>query len=203
MQSANDSHVTAMHKTMSYLVRTRNRGATLRPVGEWDGKKGYKFKVSGRSDSDYATDPESIWSVSGTRVSVNDAPVMWRSSTQKTVMLSVTEAEACAAVTCAQDMMYTKNIIESLELEIELPMVLELDNRGAVDLINSWSVGGRTRHTGVRLNYLRELKEQGVMVFQWVSGHENDADIHTKNVPGPLLEKHSRVYFGEDEYYYN
>ena len=98
----------------------------------------------------------------------------------------------CAAVTCAQDMMYAKNIIESLELEVELPMVLELGNREAVALINSWSVGGRTQHTGVRLNYLPELKEQGVMVFQWVSGHENDADIHTKNVPGPLLEKHCR-----------
>ena len=76
MQSANDSHVTAMHKTMSYLVRTHNRGATLRPVGEWDGKKGYKFKVGGRSDSDYATDPESRRSILGSRVSVNDAPVM-------------------------------------------------------------------------------------------------------------------------------
>ena len=55
----------------------------------------------------------------------------------------------------------------------------------------------------VKLNYLQELKEQGVVVFQWVSGHENDVDIHAKNVPGLLLEKHSRVYFGEDEYYYS
>ena len=101
----------------------------------------------------------------GTRVSVNDAAVMWQSLTQKSVTLSVTEADEGAAVTCAQDMMYTKNAIESLHLEVELPMVLEIDNHGAVDLINSWSVGGRTRHTGVRLNYLQELTEQGIMVF--------------------------------------
>ena len=199
MQLANDSHVKAMHKAMSYCTRTPNRGWTLNPVGTWDGKdKNFKFKVSGRSDSDYATDPETRKSVTGTRVSVNDAAVMCRSSTQKFTTLSVTEAEAGAAVTCAQDMMYTKNILESLELSVELPMVLEIDNRGAVDLLNSWSVGGRTRHVGVKLNYLRELKEQGIMVYQWVSGDENDADMHTKNVPGPLLEKHSRVYFGED-----
>ena len=133
---------------------------------------------------------------------MNEAPIMWRAMTKKGVTLSVTEAESAAAVTCAQDMMYAKHIIESLELDVELPMVLEIDNRGAVDLINSWSVGGRTRHTAVRLNYLRELKEQGVMVFKWVSGDKNDADTHTNNVPGPLLENHCRVYFGEDEYYY-
>ena len=116
MQLANDSHVKAMHKAMSYCTRTPNRGWTLSPVGKWDGKdKNFNFKVSGRSDSDYATDPETRKSVTGTRVSVNDAPVMCRSSTQKFTTLSVTEAEAGAAVTCAQDMMYTKNILESLE----------------------------------------------------------------------------------------
>ena len=94
---------------------------------------------------------------------------MWRSTTQKDVTLSVTKEESAAAVTCAQDMIYAKHIIESLELDVEFPMVLEIDNRGAVDLINSWSVGGRRRHTAVRLNYLCKLKEQEVMVFRWVS----------------------------------
>ena len=68
-------------------------------------------------------------------------------------------AESAVAVTCAQDMMYAKHIIESLGLDMELPMILEIDNRGAVDLINSWSVGGRTRHTTIQFNYLHELKE--------------------------------------------
>ena len=39
------------------------------------------------------------------------------------------------------------------------------------------------------------------MVFQWLSGDENDTDMNAKNVPGTLLEKHSHVCFGEDEYY--
>ena len=80
---------------------------------------------------------------------------MWQSTTQKGVTLSVTKAESAAAVTCAQDMMYAKHIIKSFELDVELPMVLEIDNRGAVDLINSWSSWARTKHTGVRLIYLR------------------------------------------------
>ncbi len=55
-------------------------------------------------------------------------PVMFKSSTEKTVSLSTTEAETYAGVTCVQDMLYIKNILESLRLRVKLPMVLEMDN---------------------------------------------------------------------------
>ena len=29
---------------------------------------------------------------------------------------------------------------------MELPILLENDNKGAVDLANNWSLGGQTRH---------------------------------------------------------
>ncbi len=45
---------------------------------------------------------------------------------------------------CAQDMLYTKNVLELMGLKVRLPMVLEMDNKGAVDLANNWSVGSRT-----------------------------------------------------------
>jgi hypothetical protein len=44
--------------------------------------------------------------------------------------------------------------MESLELEVELPMVLEMDNSRAVEIANSWSVGGRMRHVDVRNYFL-------------------------------------------------
>ena len=47
-------------------------------------------------------------------------------------------------------------------MRVELPMILEMDNKGAVDSINNYSVGGRTQHMETRQYYLRELKEQVV-----------------------------------------
>ena len=79
-------------------------------------------------------------------------------------------------------------------------MILECDIKGAVDLANNWSTGGRTRHVDVCQNYLRELKEQGILLVVWIPGDKNDADIHTKNLAGLDLEKHARVYFGDDKY---
>jgi hypothetical protein len=47
--------------------------------------------------------------------------------------------------------------LESLELNIELLMVLEMDNAGAIDIANSWSVSSRTRHVDILNYFLQEL----------------------------------------------
>ena len=79
-------------------------------------------------------------------------------------------------------------------------MILEIDNQGAVDLANNWSAGGRTRHVGVRQNFLRELKENGILSVKWIPGSTNDADLHTKNLAAVDFKKHAAAYMGEDEY---
>ena len=86
---------------------------------------------------------------------VNCTPICFRCVTQKFVTLSVTEAEIAAGVMVAQDMLYMYHLLESLDLKVELPMVLEMDNLGAVDIANSWSVGGRTHHVDVCNYFLR------------------------------------------------
>ena len=45
-----------------------------------------------------------------------------------------------AAVECAQTMLFARQILESLQLQVELPMVLEIDCKGTVDLNKNWSV---------------------------------------------------------------
>jgi len=125
---------------------------------------------------------------------------MQRSATQRHVTLSVTEAESAAGVTEAQDMVYCHNVLTSLGLKVKLPMVLEMDNKGAVDLANSLSVGGRTRHVDVRMHYLRQLKDEGMIVIRHISGEENETDIFTKNTSTATFNKHVVQYVGNDEY---
>jgi len=77
-------------------------------------------------------------------------------------------------------------------------MILEMDNRGAVDLANSWSIGGRARHVDVRQCFLQELKESKVLDIHWIKGLENNADVFTKNLDGPAFEKSIRSLVGQD-----
>jgi hypothetical protein len=59
-----------------------------------------------------------------------------------------------------QSMMFT-----SMGLHVELPMTAEMDNSGACDLANSWSIGGKTRHVDMQIFFLRKLKEEGLVVY--------------------------------------
>ncbi len=79
-------------------------------------------------------------------------------------------------------------------------MILRIDNKGACDLINNWSVGGRMRHVEVKQWFLRELKEQGLIETIWISTDEIPSDLYTKNLGGPTFSKHTTVFCGEDKY---
>ncbi len=128
--ACNDSHIDAMHRIMKYCLDTKERGTTLNPNEKWDGSKDFKFKIGGRSNSVYTADPETHRSITSTRVSSNRASVMWYSATQKFTTLSLTEAESGAGVIYVQDMVHMNNVIESLGLTVELPMILEIENYG-------------------------------------------------------------------------
>ena len=88
MTCANEGHYQAMLRVMAYCVHTPERGLLLAPVDVWDGKKGYKFKVWGKSDSDYAKCPDTRRSVTGCCVFLNDSPMTFKSAMQRTVSLS-------------------------------------------------------------------------------------------------------------------
>ena len=85
-----------------------------------------------------------------------------------------------------------------LGLKAKLPMILEMDNMGAVDLPNNWSVGGRTRHVDVQQCFLRELTKSKVLDIRWIKGLENDADAFTKNLDDHASEKCIRTLVGQD-----
>ena len=154
--------------------------------------------MGGRSDLDYAKDPQTCKSVSGGRLILNGALVAFRRSTQKTVALLVTEAELYMAILCAQDMIYVLHVIQSLELKVKLSMVLKVDNQGTVDITNSWNIGGQTCHIDVGQCFLHELKEEGILLVKWILGSKNDSDMFTKNLDRPLFEKFALVYIGKD-----
>ena len=202
MSGATKKHLAAMHRVMKYCVATAARGLFLNPKEVWDGSMEFQFKIKGKSDSEYAKD-ETRKSVNGWAVWLCLAPISFRSKMMPIVALSVTEAELFAATLCAQDMLFAMRILNSLGLKVELPMILEVDNRGAKDLTCNWTVGGRTRHVEVKQFFLRELREQGLIEVRWCNGESMTSDLFTKNLAGPLFDKHAQSFVGRDQYMQN
>ena len=85
-------------------------------------------------------------------------------------------------------------ILESMNLKVKKPMVVESDNKGVINLYNSQIVGGRTKHIKTRYYFLKELKEEGVLEFKQISGKVNTTNMFTKNLPNPLFTKYAGYY---------
>ena len=184
---------------MKYVVSTPERGLLLKPNAKWDGSPEFEFEILGQSDSDFAKDQTTRKSVSGYVTYLNGAVVTVKSKMQQSVTLSVTEAELVAATSCVQDMIFIMRVLESIGLKVKKPMILQVDNKGAKDLANNWSVGGRTRHIDTRNYFLRELKEEGIVKTEWLSGKTNSSDLFTKNLDGPTFERHTKTFCGTEE----
>ena len=181
----------AVHRIMKYCVDTKKRGWILNPSRTWDGKdRNFEFRIRGKADSNFATCKETRRSVTGYIVWLEDAIIAVKSGMQKIVAISVTEAEVIALVQCVQELMYMLKVLQSMVLKVELPFIVEVDNKGAVDLVNGWSSTGGTKHMDVRIMYLRELKEKDILKVIWQPTTENEADIFTKNVDSKTFEKH-------------
>jgi hypothetical protein len=116
---------------------------------------------------------------------------------QPITALSVTEAELIAATECTQDLVFIKNVLESIGLKVRLPMNLHIDNSGCIDLICNWSAGGRTRHIDTRMYFLRELKKEepkSIVMPLYCPTALNRSDIFTKNNDTNTFEEHTSVY---------
>ena len=182
MTSATEMHYNVMHRVMRYCANTPKKGLMLAPTAKWDGNKDFEFTVMGISDSNYATRPDTRKSVSGYSVFLNDAPVTMKSGMQKTIALSVAEAELFAATQCAQDMLYVMHILNGIGLKVREPLFLKMDNKGAIDLINNYSVGGRTKHVDMCQYFLRELRKKKVIKVIWLAFEKHTKTFVLKKV---------------------
>ena len=99
-----------------------------------------------------------------------------------------------------QGALFLKNTLKSLGLKVKLAILASIDSGGAVDIGNNWSVGGRIHYMEVKQHFLQELKEAGIIEFQWVSRVNNEADMFTKKLTGPEHNKHAAKLCRHDEY---
>ena len=195
MSNVREACIPYMNQLCEFIVKTKDRGHIIKPnnPGSWDGTRNYLFVISGESDADYAKHLKKLSVCAGCKF-LCGAMIKMFSRLMQICALSTTEAELNAAILEAMDMMLCYYIMRGLKLTVQLPMILYVDNSGAVALANNWSVAGRTRHMGVKQNYLRMLKENGFINVKYKKGTELIPDIATKNVTKAEYIKQSNKF---------
>jgi len=185
MDGANMEHWTALHRALDYAVATKDKALVLKPTSVYDGM------IVGYSDSNYASNKDTRKSVSGFAIYFNGVLVSWKSKAQQCVTLSSTEAEYVAMSLCVMEMEFIRQIVESMDFEVKLPMRSFVDNTGALELAKNYSTSGRTKHIDVRFHFVREMIDQGLLEIAFVPTDKNVADIFTKNLSMEKFEFHS------------
>jgi hypothetical protein len=80
-------------------------------------------------------------------------------------------------------------------------LLLEEDSKGALHMVNNYSMGGQTGNVEMRQYFLRQLKEESISKVIWIPGELKISDLYTKNLARADFEKHAKAYVGEDTKY--
>ena len=145
-------------------------------------------------DSDYAGDKAGRKSISGFVIYIQGCLISWKSRSQKSVTLSSTEAEYVAISEMCAEIMFLKQVLEFLKIKVVLPIIVRVDNVGAIYLAQNAVSGPRMKHVDIRYHFVQDYIEDGIVKIVFVKSEENDSDIYTKNLGEELFHKHSGKY---------
>jgi hypothetical protein len=165
---------------LRYIKSVRNHGLVFR-LGNLD----HPFRLVDYVDASFASMSDAK-SMTGYAIFYSECLIAWKSSKQKTVAKSSSEAEYMALSLSASELLFLKQLAQELQLpQNSLPLIME-DNKGAIFLAKKRDNSGRARHIDVAYHFVREKLENQDLDIQHVSTDNQVADILTK----PLTDLH-------------
>lgn len=161
------------------------------------GIKYVDLKLTGYTDSDFATNPDTRRSTSGYIFTLCGGPVSWMSQRQRIVALSTTVAEYIAVSDATKEAIWLRRLLQSVG-EDEESILIFVDNQGTIKLIKNPEFHKRTKHIEVRYHFIRQKYEDGIINIQYVPSSDQLADILTKALPKETFQKHRTKMKMED-----
>ena len=102
----------------------------------------------------------------------------------KRVVLSTSKSEYVAVSEVVKEIKFLYQMLRGMEIKVPLPIKVQVHNVGAIWLANSSSVSERTKHVGLRADFVRDMIKDQIIEINFVKSAENDSDIMTKNQQG-------------------
>ena len=108
------------------------------------------------------------------------------------MVLSTTEAEYMALSEVVKELKSIVQFLQTMHIEVELPITVYVDNVGAIWLSNNRTTSDRTKHIDIRTSFVKEYQEDGKIIIQFVKSEDNEADILTKNKTNVIVHNHQK-----------
>ncbi|GMF56169.1 unnamed protein product [Phytophthora fragariaefolia] len=106
---------------------------------------------------------------------IGNAPVVFKSKFQRTVVLSSAEAEYMALSLCVQEVLWTRAMLTDMGVLQRNATTIWEDNQGAIAGYHA-----RTKHVDIRHHFIRENVKRGTVKAEYVDTKNQLEDILTK-----------------------
>ena len=90
-------------------------------------------------------------------------------------------------------------LLQTMNIEVELPITVYVDNLGAIWLSNNRTTCDGTKHRDIRTSFVKEYQEDGKIIIKFVKSEDNEADIFTKNTTNVIFQRHQKKLFWDKE----
>jgi hypothetical protein len=176
-----ETHITAANRLIRYLYDTRflaieysKSGCTLQVTPD--------FRCS--TDAAYADDIPTRKSTEGYIFKLFGGPIDWRSTKQKQVTRSSTEAELMALSHASTEIYWWKRFFNSIDLQLDQYQV-ECDNQQTIRLLTTPAIklATKLKHIDIHQHWLRQEVQENRLHIEWIPTADMPADGLTKALP--------------------
>jgi len=140
------------------------------------------------SDSDWAGDRDSRKSTTGYTLMMSGSAIAWRSSLQKIVACSSTEAEYIALSETMREVIWIRQMLTELGFSQKSATRVLEDNQGCIAISKNRRTDKRTKHIDLRFHFCRDQIEQGAIEVEYCPTESMIADGLTKPINAPKFK---------------
>jgi KUP system potassium uptake protein len=103
--------------------------------------------------------------------------------------LSTVEAEYQALSLAVQESMLLRQMLSELGYPQQHATPIGEDSHACIFIATTASTSSMTKHLDIRLHFVRDARQGGLVKIYYVPSNEMLADIFTKPIPNPHFEK--------------
>ena len=96
--------------------------------------------------------------------------------------LSNSEDEWVALSEVVKEVMFIIHFLLSMKISVKLPVIISVDNVGAIFMVSSISASSHTKHVDIRYKYVTKYVEDGIVKIVFMKSSDNVGNILTKNL---------------------
>ena len=107
----------------------------------------------------------------------------WTRKKENCTSQSTIEAEYVAAAVNCSNIVWFKQLLQGMKVEIKEPVVMYFDKTSAINMSKNLVMHSKIKHIAIKYHFVKELVQDKEVRLEYVNTKEQIVDIFTKSLP--------------------